>query len=112
MEAVSVSRPVARVSSSTVRSLRSWAATILRLSLLRAGCFPCGGRRKEGAVTTPSGLVFEVITEGEGDFPGAADKVNIEYTGRLSNGSVFDKTEEPVSFDPVRLVPVSARGCR
>ena len=30
---------------------------------------------------------------------------NIEYTGRLSNGSVFDKTEEPVSFDLVRLVP-------
>ncbi|WP_304510230.1 FKBP-type peptidyl-prolyl cis-trans isomerase [Duncaniella muris] len=60
---------------------------------------------KKGAVTTPSGLVFEVITEGEGDFPGAADKVNIEYTGRLSNGSVFDKTEEPVSFDLVRLVP-------
>lgn len=60
---------------------------------------------KEGAVTTPSGLVFEVITEGEGDFPGEADKVNIEYTGRLSDGSVFDKTEEPVSFDLVRLVP-------
>lgn len=106
MEAVSVSRPVARVSSSTVRSLRWWAATILRLSLLRARLLSL--RRppeRRGAVTTPSGLVFEVITEGEGDFPGAADKVNIEYTGRLSDGSVFDKTEEPVSFDLVRLVP-------
>ena len=55
-------------------------------------------------MTTPSGLVFEVITEGEGRFSGAADKVNIEYRPSEQQG-VFDKTEEPVSFDLVRLVP-------
>lgn len=71
-----------------------------------------GAAKEDGAITTPSGLVFKVVTEGEGDFPTEDDRVNLDYTGRLSDGSVFDKTEQPVNFDIVRLVPGFAEGIK
>lgn len=74
--------------------------------------FIAAASKAEGAVTTPSGLVFQVITEGEGEFPTDADRVELDYTGRLSDGSVFDKTDEPVNFDLVRLVPGFSEGLR
>lgn len=66
----------------------------------------------DGAVVTDSGLVFKVLTEGEGDFPTDADRVNIEYTARLSDGTVFDKTDAPVNFDIVRLIPGFSEGLK
>lgn len=66
----------------------------------------------EGAVTTASGLVFRVITEGEGDFPTEADRVDLYYTARLSDGTVFDKTEEAVNFNIVNLVPGLTEGIK
>lgn len=51
-----------------------------------------------GAVVTPSGLVFIVITEGEGEPPVDADKVSVTYTGRFFDGIVFDSTESPITF--------------
>lgn len=67
---------------------------------------------KEGAVTTASGLVLQVITEGEGEFPSDNDRVELEYIGRLSDGSIFDETEQPVNFDLVRLVPGFSEGLK
>lgn len=60
---------------------------------------------REGVITTPSGLVFEVIKEGEGASPAKSDRVVVMYTGRLADGTVFDATEEPVTFNVDRLVP-------
>lgn len=62
------------------------------------------GARK-GAVTTPSGLVFETVTEGNGTQPTMSDRVKVLYTGRLSDGTVFDSTEEPIEFGVSKLVP-------
>ncbi len=64
----------------------------------------------EGATVTPSGLVFIVITEGEGAMPTRDQHVNIEYVARLSNGYVFDRTEGPVNFDLVHLIPGFSEG--
>lgn len=65
---------------------------------------------REGVQRLPSGLVFEVITEGEGPHPSADDRVRLLYTGRLADGTVFDQTERPVDF-PIRgLVPGFSEG--
>lgn len=48
--------------------------------------------KREGIVKRPSGLLFEVITEGEGDMPGPRDAVLVRYSGSLINGKVFNKS--------------------
>ncbi|MDE5751087.1 MAG: FKBP-type peptidyl-prolyl cis-trans isomerase [Duncaniella sp.] len=66
----------------------------------------------EGAVTTPSGLVFRVITEGEGPLASEAYKAKVSYKGMLSDGTVFDVTDEPIVLDLGRVVPGLAEGVR
>ena len=56
---------------------------------------------KPGAERTDSGLVFVPITEGNGEFPTAADTVTVHYHGTLRDGSVFDSSVErgmPATF--------------
>jgi FKBP-type peptidyl-prolyl cis-trans isomerase len=48
--------------------------------------------KKDGVVTTDSGLQYKVITAGDGVKPGAEDKVEVHYTGRLLDGKVFDSS--------------------
>lgn len=49
---------------------------------------------KAGVVTLPSGLQYEVITEGDGDKPKLTDTVRCHYHGTLINGVVFDSSIE------------------
>lgn len=66
----------------------------------------------EGAVTMPSGMVFRVITEGEGVMPVEGDSVSVDYVGRLSDGTVFDATDSPVIFNVGNLVPGFVEGLK
>lgn len=59
---------------------------------------------RKSVVKTQSGLLFETIADGVGQHPALTDKVKVTYTGRLSDGTVFDSTDEPVTFDVNRLV--------
>jgi FKBP-type peptidyl-prolyl cis-trans isomerase FkpA len=56
---------------------------------------------EKGAKKTDSGLVYQEITPGTGDSPKATDKVKVHYTGKLTDGTVFDSSVErgqPVTF--------------
>lgn len=48
--------------------------------------------KREGVVTTASGLQYEVITEGTGRKPLATDSVECHYEGTLITGEVFDSS--------------------
>lgn len=48
--------------------------------------------KKEGVVTLPSGLQYEVIAEGNGKKPSATDKVKCHYEGTLIDGTLFDSS--------------------
>lgn len=48
--------------------------------------------KKEGVVVTPSGLQYEVLTEGEGASPAEQDIVKVHYHGTLIDGTVFDSS--------------------
>lgn len=50
--------------------------------------------QKEGVHTTESGLQYEVLTEGNGKKPLAADTVTVHYHGTLIDGTVFDSSIE------------------
>lgn len=63
--------------------------------------FLAANKAKEGVVTLPSGLQYQVITEGTGKKPTATDRVQCHYEGTLIDGTVFDSSirrGEPAVF--------------
>jgi FKBP-type peptidyl-prolyl cis-trans isomerase FklB len=57
--------------------------------------------KKEGIVTLPSGLQYQVLKEGNGKKPTAKDSVKCHYEGFLIDGTVFDSSVqrgEPAVF--------------
>ena len=57
--------------------------------------------KKEGIITLPCGLQYEVITEGNGKKPSATDRVKCHYEGTLIDGTLFDssiKRGQPAVF--------------
>lgn len=79
--------------------------------------------KKNAAVkTTPSGLQYEVLTQGTGPKPLVTDTVVVNYKGTLLDGSEFDnsyKRGEPISFplngvirgwtEGLQLMPVGSK---
>lgn len=62
--------------------------------------------KKEGVVTTDSGLQYKVIKSGDGPTPGPEDTVTTHYRGTLIDGREFDSSYsrgQPASF-PVKGV--------
>jgi FKBP-type peptidyl-prolyl cis-trans isomerase FklB len=63
---------------------------------------------KEGVITTESGLQYEMLTEGDGAKPTAADQVTVHYHGMLTDGTVFDSSVdrgEPAKFGVTQVIP-------
>ena len=57
--------------------------------------------KKEGIITLPSGLQYQVLKEGNGKKPSAKDTVMCHYEGTLIDGTVFDSSYqrgEPATF--------------
>ncbi len=57
--------------------------------------------KKEGVITTASGLQYMVLQEGTGKSPKATDKVRCHYEGMLIDGTLFDSSlqrGEPADF--------------
>jgi FKBP-type peptidyl-prolyl cis-trans isomerase FklB len=58
-------------------------------------------KTKPGIVALPSGLQYEVMTEGSGEKPLASNKVTCHYHGTLIDGTVFDSSVQrgqPATF--------------
>lgn len=74
---------------------------------LKAGQdFLAANKEKPGVTELPSGLQYEVITEGTGAKPTATQKVTCHYHGTLIDGTVFDssvKRGQPATF-PLNMV--------
>lgn len=57
--------------------------------------------KKDSVKTTQSGLQYKILTVGTGAIPTAAQKVKVNYEGRLIDGTVFDssyKRKQPATF--------------
>jgi len=55
--------------------------------------------QEEGVVKTASGLLYKVITEGNGKKPSASDNVKVKYRGSLVDGTVFDESTSAISLN-------------
>lgn len=65
------------------------------------------GKRPEVKITE-SGLQYEVIHEGDGPIPTKQDQVEVHYTGKLIDGTVFDSSVErgvPATFGVTQVIP-------
>ena len=84
--------------------------------------FLTANKNKPGVVALPSGLQYEVISEGTGIKPLASNKVTCHYHGTLIDGTVFDssvKRGQPATFplnavikgwtEGLQLMPVGSK---
>ena len=58
--------------------------------------------------TTPSGLKYRRVKEGNGKHPKATDRVKVHYTGTLIDGKKFDSSVdrgEPITFPLNQVIP-------
>jgi peptidylprolyl isomerase len=58
-------------------------------------------KNMSNAITTPSGLTYEILSKGTGKAPIKGGKVTVHNTGKLTNDTVFDssvKRGQPFSF--------------
>ncbi len=63
--------------------------------------------KKEGVITTESGLQYKILKKGTGKTPVTSDKVRVEYEGKLIDGTVFDSSYErkkPAEFGVTRVI--------
>lgn len=63
---------------------------------------------KDGVKTTSSGLQYKVISEGNGKTPATSDRVTVHYTGKLTDGTIFDSSVQrgqPATFRVNQVIP-------
>jgi FKBP-type peptidyl-prolyl cis-trans isomerase FklB len=64
--------------------------------------------KREGVVTTKSGLQYEVLKKAEGQQPKPTDVVTVHYEGKLVDGKVFDSSIErgsPIDLPVGGVIP-------
>jgi FKBP-type peptidyl-prolyl cis-trans isomerase FklB len=54
--------------------------------------FLAENKKKPGVISLPSGLQYQVLTEGTGAKPTVNDQVKVHYTGSLIDGKVFESS--------------------
>lgn len=77
-------------------------------NLALAEAFLAENAGKEGVMTSPSGLQYEVVAQGEGPKPGPTDTVSVHYRGMLADGTEFDSSYsrgQPLSIGVNQVIP-------
>ena len=67
----------------------------------------------KGAVKTASGAIVIPLKKGTGASPAASGTVKVHYTGKLTNGKVFDSSVgrgQPAEFPLNRVIPCWTEG--
>ena len=65
-------------------------------------------KTKAGVKSTTSGLQYQVLAEGAGKSPTTADRVTVHYTGKLTDGTIFDSSVQrgqPSTFRVNQVIP-------
>ncbi len=64
--------------------------------------------KRDGVISTESGLQYEVLTQGDGSIPSAESVVRVHYHGSFINGQVFDSSvtrNDPAEFALKEVIP-------
>ena len=63
--------------------------------------------KKEGVITTASGLQYEILIKGNGRKPSPSDRVKVHYHGTTLDGNVFDSSVDrgtPAEFGVTQVI--------
>jgi FKBP-type peptidyl-prolyl cis-trans isomerase FklB len=77
-------------------------------SIAAGDAYMAENAKREGVVTLPSGLQYEILRAGNGPMPAETDRVKVHYHGTLINGTVFDSSVdrgEPATFGVNQVIP-------
>lgn len=77
-------------------------------SIAAGDAFMAENGKREGVITLPSGLQYEVLKQGKGAVPTDKDRVKVHYHGTLINGTEFDSSVnrgEPAVFGVTGVIP-------
>ncbi|WP_353205546.1 FKBP-type peptidyl-prolyl cis-trans isomerase [Sphingomonas sp.] len=85
------------------------AALAMQTPIDPTTAFLATNARAKGVLTTPSGLQYQVLTPGKGVGPTDEDIALINYEGRLVDGTVFDKSQQPTPIPVVASNPETGR---
>lgn len=77
-----------------------------------ASAFLLKNRYADGVVQTASGLQYKVLTPGKGAKPTDADIALITYVGKLTDGTEFDKSQQPTPMPVAGVVPGFSEGLK
>ncbi len=61
--------------------------------------FLANERARAGVHELPEGILYTELARGTGSSPKAGGKVQVRYTGKLPDGSVFDQNQQPQWFN-------------
>lgn len=84
------------------------AAKLADINAKAGSDFLAENAKRPEIITTASGLQYEIIKEGDGAQPTASDQVEVHYTGKLIDGTVFDSSEQrgvPATFGVTQVIP-------
>jgi FKBP-type peptidyl-prolyl cis-trans isomerase FkpA len=87
--------------------------TILAQAAMAQNAVTTAAAKEEGAVVTPSGLVYRSLKDGNGASPTASDKVTVHYKGTFPDGREFDssyKRGQPIDFPLNRVIACWTEG--
>ena len=75
---------------------------------LAGEAFLAENAKKDSVIVLPSGVQYKVLVAGTGETPQANSKVEVNYEGRLIDGTVFDssyKRNKPQEFGVGSVIP-------
>jgi FKBP-type peptidyl-prolyl cis-trans isomerase len=76
-------------------------------NLAKANAFLEENGKKDGVMTTASGLQYRIVKEGDGPMPTATSSVTVHYTGSLMDGTEFDSSRrrgQPATFSVTGVI--------
>jgi FKBP-type peptidyl-prolyl cis-trans isomerase FkpA len=86
---------------------------LLAPSAMAQNAVTTAAAKEDGAVVTPSGLVYRSLKDGSGASPTASDKVTVHYKGTFPDGREFDssyKRGQPIDFPLNRVIACWTEG--
>lgn len=89
------------------------ALALLAQAAMAQNAVTTAAAKEEGAVVTPSGLVYRSLKDGNGASPSASDKVTVHYKGTFPDGREFDssyKRGQPIDFPLNRVIACWTEG--